>query len=197
MKKIVISILTTILLILGMTTIYATNSYNINIVPSKQQLLPGEEITVTFRLEDIKAEPGIGAVYGKLEYDKEIFEQVVQEDFIQVEGWELPIYNSENEREGTLFLLTETGNTIKENSDIFSIKMKVLDNVKSKDTQIKLTEISSSTGEEDIDIQDVTVDLVIEGNVTKTNALGVYITIGIVAVAVAVLIFVLAFKKKK
>lgn len=197
MKKLFTSIITAILLILFATTIYAANAYNINIVPSKQQLLPGDEITVTFRLEDIQTELGIGAVYGKLEYDKKVFEKVLQDDFSKVEGWELPIYNSENEREGALFLLTETGDTVKENTNIFSIKMKVLDKVPSKNTQIKLTQISSSTGEEDIELQDVAVDFVIEGNMATLEVIWVYIIIGVVAVAVAIVIFVLAFKKKK
>lgn len=195
MKKIVISILTVILLILCATTIYAANAYNINIVPSKQQLLPGDEITLTFKLEDIKIELGIGAVLGKLDYDKKMFYKIEEIDFIKSEGWEKPVYNSKNDKEGTLFLLTETGDTFKENCDIFSIKMKVLDKVPSKNTQIKFTQISSSTGEEDIEIPDVSIDFNVEGNMIE--GIWIYIVIGIVILILIAIILRLLWKKKK
>lgn len=195
MKKLTIAILTIILLILGTTAIYGANAYNINIIPSKQELLPGEEIIVTFRIENINAEPGIGAIYGKLEYDKKIFEKVKQEDFIGVGGWEEPIYNSENEREGALFLLREMGDTIKEDSNIFSIKMKVLDKVPTQSTQIKLTQINSSTGEEDIETQDALVNCMVQGNTIVFETIWIYIAIGLVALIIAIIIIVLAFKK--
>lgn len=111
MKKanaIVIFIIT-ILIISINTPVFATENYSIELKPSKQSLIEGDKIILEFYITDIVANPGIGAVYGELVYDEKVFEKVRQEDFIQSEGWEMPIYNDVNEAEGRWFLLREQG----------------------------------------------------------------------------------------
>lgn len=197
-KKVAIILSLLLLFIISSTIIQAqgAESYNITITPTKQQLLPGDEITVVFQLENIQEELGIGAVFGKLEYDKKIFKKVVPEDFIKAEGWEVPMYNSENESEGNLFLLTETGESAKETTKIFTIKMKVLEEVPSKNTQIKLTNISSSNGEKDLETQDVSVDFTVEGNMTILDSVWFYVGI-IVAIAVVIIGIIMIRKKQQ
>lgn len=121
----------------------------------------------------------------------------MQDDFIKAEGWEEPIYNSENEREGSLFLLTETGDTLKEDTDLFRIKMKVLEKVPTKDTQIKFTQISSSNGEEDIEIADVLTNFKVQGNMTILDSIWIYVAIGVaIVVSIAIAMVVLVRKRK-
>ncbi len=194
-KKYYKVIIVIMMIIIGSSTkIYSMGEYNIAITPSKQNLMEGEEITITFEINDITAQPGIGAIYGELEYDKKIFEKITQEDFIQSSGWELPIYNDATEAEGALFLLRENGDLIKENSTLFTVKLKVQDKVQACNTKIILKNISSSTAEEDIEIADVEIDLSVEGTLNPTIEV---IKWGGIILALIILTAIILIKIKK
>lgn len=197
MKKanaIVIFIIT-ILIISINTPVFATENYSIELKPSKQSLIEGDKIILEFYITDIVANPGIGAVYGELVYDEKVFEKVRQEDFIQSEGWEMPIYNDVNEAEGRWFLLREQGDLITEDSILFKLEMKVLDKVISQDTQIKVCAISASTAEQDVYTKDAILDLSVEGTLVPTQNITL-VLFGVTVIAI-IIIIVLVIKHKQ
>lgn len=201
MKKVeirrIIMFMVIIMMLSISTQVSAVEEYAVKIIPSKQALTEGDEISLTFDITDIATEPGIGAVYGKLEYDKKVFEKVTQEDFTQSEGWEMPIYNGENEGEGALFLMREMGDLIKENSTMFTIKMKVLDKVASQNTEIKLASISASNAEQDVNIQDVAIKCSVEGTLKPGANIAMWVGIALLLIIVIVVITVVIKRKKK
>ena len=135
------------------------NMCDIVLEPSATEVSAGDKLSIKVMMKNVKNQLGIGAILATLDYDKNVFEQVTQDMFVKGEGWDAPVYNSQNEKEGMLFTLTETAVNMKEDNLIFTIEMKVLDNVAAQDTSIKLTEISTSDGEQDIYNDDVALTI--------------------------------------
>ena len=138
------------------------NMCDIVLEPNVTEVTAGGELTINVMMKNIRNNVGIGAILAKLEYDKNVFAQVKQDNFTAGEGWDAPVYNSENEKEGRLFTMTETAENMTSDNSIYTIKMKVLDNVTAQNTNIKLTEISTSDGTLDIYNDDATITITIK-----------------------------------
>ena len=96
MKKKVIAILIVIALVLLANNILAMSELVAQARPSTDELKGEQEVTITFsfdRYQQIKK--GVNAFKAKLEYNKEIFEEVKQSDFQCLNDWEKLQYNQE------------------------------------------------------------------------------------------------------
>ena len=124
--------------------------------PSSTKLNEGEEITITLELSDIKmGQDGINTFGGKLEYDENVFEKVTSD------------YNDEETAKKGTFLATINTGTSK-NQVIGIIKLKVKTNLKSQDTEIKFTSLSS-VAEDTVKLDDQTLKFSVTGTVVPDD----------------------------
>lgn len=100
----------------------------------EEKIEAGKTITINVSLCDINK--NVDTVIATIEYDKDIFEEPVEDDFNPVNNWSYPIYNDEN----GMFLIEKTGGTTT-NETIMSIALKVKENVTAKTTTVSLTDI--------------------------------------------------------
>ena len=135
--------------------------------PSSTKLNEGEEITITLELSDIKmGQDGINTFGGKLEYDENVFEKVKFDDISSQPHWSIDSTDEETKKKGT-FLATINSGTSK-NQIIGIIKLKVKTNLKSQDTEIKFTSLSS-VAEDTVKLDDQTLKFSVTGTVVPDD----------------------------
>lgn len=100
----------------------------------EEKIEAGKTITINVSLCDINK--NVDTVIAMIEYDKDIFEEPVEDDMNPINNWSYPIYNDEN----GMFLIEKTGGTTTDET-IMSIVLKVKENVTQKTTTVKLTDI--------------------------------------------------------
>lgn len=100
----------------------------------EEKIEAGKTITINVSLCDINK--NVDTVIAMIKYDKDIFEEPIEDDLNPVNNWSYPIYNDEN----GMFLIEKTGGTIT-NETIMSIALKVKENVTAKTTTVELTDI--------------------------------------------------------
>lgn len=151
MKKAVnIIIMMIIFLTLISTISYAGTNVELILSSTSQKLYADSTVVFTLKLDNMQeVKKGINVVKAKLEYDKDIFEEVKEIDFKAVNGWEGLQYN-QNTNEFVIY--KKAGTTSKE--DIVEISMKVKEEVKANITNFKVTDMELSEGKEDIIVQD-------------------------------------------
>lgn len=150
-KKKVMLILILIVLILLASNILATSNLVAQVKTSTNELEAGQQVIITFsfdKYEQIKK--GINAFKAKLEYDKEIFEEVKQSDFQCLNDWEKLQYNQAT---GEFIAIKRAGSKAPE--DLVSITLKTKQGVKATSTDIVITDIVTSEGEKDINIVEI------------------------------------------
>lgn len=133
MKKKVI--FTTILVIICLisTTIYGSLSGSLQAIASKTTVSPGEEITITVKVSNITtSNQGVAGFESKLQYDKDVFEEVKVNDITS--SWTV-----ENMDPSTL-LSVMTTNPVSADTNIFTIKMKVKEEAKAGSTTISFSD---------------------------------------------------------
>lgn len=174
MKRKVSSIIL-ILLIFGFFILdVSAKSMNANVTGNLTELKSEQELTVTLRLDqnnDLKK--GINAYKATLSYDKTIFETVMPENFVSQNNWEKLEYNPDT---GEFVAIKRAGTVNAE--DVVQVKLKVKKGMKASKTVVKLKDIVTSEGKEDITINEknVLVDIIkeqvyIPSIVKKTNNL--------------------------
>lgn len=150
-KKKVMLILILIVLILLASNILAMSNLVAQVKTSTNELEAGQQVIITFgfdKYEQIKK--GINAFKAKLEYDKEIFEEVKQSDFQCLNDWEKLQYNQAT---GEFIAIKRAGSKAPE--DLVSITLKTKQGVKATSTDIVITDIVTSEGEKDINIVEI------------------------------------------
>lgn len=154
-NKIAITAIGIMLLILIAINVNATNDLKATLSSSKTQLTKEEEVEITLKFEQYaQIKDGINAYKAKLEYDKEIFKEVLQEDFECQNDWEQLKYNKET---GEFVAIKKAGST--EPEEVVKIKLKVKENVKAKKTEVIASEVVTSEGKEDILIENTKVEI--------------------------------------
>ena len=139
-KKKVMLILILIVLILLASNILAMSNLVAQVKTSTNELEAGQQVIITFgfdKYEQIKK--GINAFKAKLEYDKEIFEEVKQSDFQCLNDWEKLQYNQAT---GEFIAIKRAGSKAPE--DLVSITLKTKQGVKATSTDIVITDIVTS-----------------------------------------------------
>ena len=164
MKK-VISSLTIIMLVLTiiLPTCVLADSFNLSATLSKTQLAPGDEVTLTLKLQNIDmGESGMNAVEAKLEYDEDIFEKVTEDDVNGASAWSIT-YNDEdtNPDKGKMLAMTLKAG-VKVDTTIgtitFRVKNQVSNDAINAAKPIKLKNITGNNGVELISDTDKTIN---------------------------------------
>jgi hypothetical protein len=135
-RILVLSVLVTIIMMLGNTVYAAVELYStVSMQTSKTEFVKNEEVVVNVTLSDIQSENGIIAFGATLEYDKDSL------TFVKMEGkgqWGNPTYNENNGK----FIMDRNGGTTS-NETILQITFKVKENSKAN-TTITLKDIAAS-----------------------------------------------------
>ena len=135
--------------------------------PSSTKLNEGEEITITLELSNIKmGQDGINTFGGKLEYDENVFEKVTSDDISSQNNWSTAYNDEETAKKGTFLATINTGTS--KNQVIGIIKLKVKTNLKSQDTEIKFTSLSS-VAEDTVKLDDQTLKFSVTGTVVPDD----------------------------
>ena len=125
MDKKIISIIVLIILILGCnSTIYAANNA-ITLSKNKNSYIAGDTIQISVDISNISLENGIETVIGTISYNKNLYESCSVEG---KNGWKADF----NEENGKVILQRNDG--MKENGGIFTIKLKLKNDVTEGDT---------------------------------------------------------------
>lgn len=148
MKKKVMLIIGLIALILLASNLLASANLIADLESSESELKGGQEVILTLNFSEYhQIENGLNAYQATLEYNKDIFEEVNQEDFQCLNDWEKLQYNQVT---GEFVAIKKVRNT--EPEDIVSITLRAKPVVKATTTDIKIKDIIASEGEKDIAI---------------------------------------------
>ncbi len=165
-KNVLIKIILFIILITNSTLVSATNqeySFNASATCDKKNVKPGEEVTILVEVSDINmGNNGINTVEGMIKYDENVVEEIKKDSLKAQDGWTVT-YNDEASTLNGKFLAVNLSTGIKENTKLFSIKLKIKSDVtKSTETNIQIKDITSNNGEELITTEDKNIKLNIE-----------------------------------
>lgn len=141
----------------------ANNSFKAVVTPTTAELKANDEIVITLQVKEINmGENGINTVEGTLEYDKEIFEEVKSSSIQNLGSWNTT-YNDEEGSSNGKFLAMNLSN-VKEDSNVFSVKLKIKSDVKeTKETIVKFKGITSNDGTDLVNVGDKTVKIKVAG----------------------------------
>lgn len=178
---------------------------------STSKLKAGDTVEVTLRIANIQAGEGIDAIVATLDYDKNVFEQVLQENFTGMNQWSVNLYSTDT----GIFTMTRSSK-VNTTSDVLKIKLRAKSAVSANSTEIKLKDITASGGAVedggtgDIEVTEVKVNIAKETvqpiqpntNQTDNKATGKIPQTGesiaiIVGISIVVIIAIAAFIKYK
>lgn len=165
----VIGIMTLIISALAVK-VNATGSFNLTVTANKTELKPGDEVTITVGVSDINVgENGINALEGKIEYNKNIFEDVKSSSVQSMSNWSTT-YNDEASSLNGKFLSANVGAGIKENTQLFKITFKLKQEIENvTDTQIYFKNIASNDGTNKVNSETKSVKLKINAPNNNNN----------------------------
>lgn len=156
-KKIIISIAIIILALLLTYNLVTADTIKLEakVSSTETEIKDEQELTITFSLDKYnEIEKGINAYKATLVYDKNIFEEVLEKDFKNQNNWEELKYNKET---GEFIAIKKAGSITPE--DIVKIDLKAKNDLKAGKTDIKITDIVSSEGKADIQINEANVEI--------------------------------------
>ncbi|MCI8394371.1 MAG: hypothetical protein HFH86_02680 [Bacilli bacterium] len=156
MKKVVIKIIFLAIVCFAiMPNIDALSKIDTKLSSNIIELKEGNtvELTLAFdNFEEIKK--GVNAYKGTLEYDKNIFEEIVQSDFACQNNWEELKYNPQTNE---IVAIRKVGTLVGEN--VVKVTLKVKKNVEAAKTIVKIKNLTTSEGKKDIYLNDAQIEL--------------------------------------
>lgn len=120
----------------------ATVSMTLN---SSSKLKAGDTIEITLKIGNITAGDGIDAIVASLDYDKNVFEEVLQSNLVGLNQWNVNIYDTTTQ----IFTMTKSAK-VSTPSDVLKITLRVKNPVNVNSTVVTLKDISASGGAIDI-----------------------------------------------
>lgn len=162
LKKISYTIIGIIFTVIILMTIkvQASDGLKASAQSSKSEVKKTEEVVIMLKLEEHQnIKNGINTYKATLEYDEDIFEEVLEKDFEGKNNWEMLKYNKDTKE---LVSIKKAGSTIPE--EVMEVRLKVKEKIEPKTTEIKIKDIVTSDGKRDIDIDDtkVVIDVIEE-----------------------------------
>lgn len=131
----------------------ASNSLKLIIQNSKDELKETEETIITLKLDEYQdIKNGINAYKATLEYDENVFEQVLEKDFVCKNNWEMLRYNKDTKE---FVAIKKLGSKVPE--EVVSITLKVKEEVEPKKTEVKTKDIVTSDGTKDINVDETKI----------------------------------------
>ena len=154
-KKVAIVLIISLALIIGIVAVQANSSIKNKAVISNSNLKPGEETTITIELEE--ADKEINVYKATLEYDKSIFEEVDQSNFVEQNNWENLMHNKNT---GEFIAINKK--EITKNENVVQITLKVKNDVSTTKTNINIKDVVVSAGIIDIKLDPINIEISIQ-----------------------------------
>ncbi len=140
------------------TTVFAitkTDRIGAKLTSSMEELKSGQEVTITLKFDKYnQISKGINAFKATLQYDENLFEKVTQANFTTKSDWEELKYNAETKE---LVAIKKAGS--KREEDILQLKLKVKNEIEPGKTNVKIGQVVTSEGKEDLLLEDATVGI--------------------------------------
>ena len=144
-RTITITLVALIILIFTNIPSYALG-FIVGVTPAQTTVSPGSTVDVTISVHTMNiGGDGMKVFSGILNYDTNIFEEITAKDITGLNSWEVS-YNAETKK-----ILLDRKDFITEDAEICKITFKVKDGVETENTQIKITNPSTSNNRIDID----------------------------------------------
>lgn len=157
LKKLAFAIIGIIFMLVILITInvQASNSLKAVMQSSKEELKKTEEVEITLKLDEYQdIKNGINTYKATLEYDSDIFEEVLESNFVCKNNWEMLKYNKDTKE---FIAIKKAGSKVPE--DVVTITLKVKEEVEPKVTEVKTKDIVTSDGKKDINIDETKVEI--------------------------------------
>lgn len=156
MKKITFTLIAFLTVnLMFIKTVGASTQIGTKITANTPDVKAGETVEIAISLDNLKdVKKGIDAYIGTIEYDKNIFETVVQGDFTVLNNWEDYKFNLTNNR----FVSYKKVGT-KTDENIAKITLKVKEGIEPKKTTIKVKDVTVSEGKKDIELESTSVNI--------------------------------------
>ena len=155
MKKIVGNIIVFIILILLAGSLLAAENLIAIVSSSVNDLKAGQEVIVTLKFDQYQEiKNGLNAYKATLEYDKNIFEEVLEQNFVCQNDWEELKYNKDT---GEFIAIKKAGSKAPE--EIVKITLKAKEGVKACTTDVKFKDVVTSEGKKDINLSEIKVTI--------------------------------------
>ena len=138
--------------------VYAASGIKAILENDKTELTSGDEVVVTLRFDNYEEiNKGVNAYKATLEYDKSIFEEVLESDFQTLNNWEQLKFNKDT---GEFVAIKRVGSKTPE--EIVKITLRVKENAQAGKEDILIKDIVTSEGKEDIMVGEskITVDII-------------------------------------
>ena len=188
-----------LIIVFIMSVVYATTTFTAKLESNKSVIKAGEEVEVVLKLEGFtENEKGINVLLATIEYDKNIFEKLEENDIELLQFWNSPMYNSENGK-----IILEANEFIATSHNVLKMKLKVKENIaENTTTEVKVKEISASDSQTDIYVEDAVAVLQVEkinGDNANKNSLDNKMLIAVLSMLGIVIIgsICIVFVKKK
>ncbi|MCI5773652.1 MAG: dockerin type I domain-containing protein, partial [Erysipelotrichaceae bacterium] len=140
-------------------TIFGSNHYTVSAneetasTVSETAIRKGEEITITFALDNEINVKDIGVISGNLYYDDQIFEEVKMTDFTLSENWYEFKYNVNNNSFSALRNGDGDGN------EVLTLHLKAKKELYPCDTEVLLTNLKVSNSKDEYEVKDISFNV--------------------------------------
>ena len=163
MSRKICTIIITIVMIMGILNYSEASSFRVIVKADETEVNPGQEVTISLKISNIDmGEHGINVVEGYLKYEDGFFSAM---EMVDENDWKVT-YNNKNGK----FLTSKIIEGIKEEQEILLIKLKVNDDLKEGETEVKLQEITSNDGVNLVSDGNKSIKIKIKGNNSKDNS---------------------------
>ena len=164
MKKTLIIFMMALLVLMACTTVvHATTTFGVSLTPSATSVKQGDTVKVTLAITNLSstdANIGLSALGANIDYDKTVFDALIQDEDIQTDlrmlkqSWDFPKLNDADGK-----IVTATSSYLKTNADLMEITFKVKDSAKLGNTTITLKNIVGSDNVQDIPVADASCQI--------------------------------------
>ena len=182
-------LLLVLILAVGITSVYAAD-FGIQLTGSKDTIKPGETITLQVSLKDIeKMSTGVNVFLATIDYDKNVFEQLKEDDIKTLNNWSGMMYNEDNGK-----IIVENYNFDEEEKAMFEVLLKAKTETKEKQGSISIKGAESSMGITAMKADEASLVVKVQNN--NTMLIIIIGSILILAIGVGMVIYFILKKKK-
>lgn len=160
MKKIIVLSLILLITICSVIDVYATSSFQMSLIASKNEVNKGDEFVVDVKISNIQMDKGIIALGGRIEYDRDSLELQKMEG---QNGWARPSYNDNN---GKFATDRDDYGTVDE--VMFKITFKVKQQSKENLT-ITLNEVAGSNGKDEVKLNNIITNITVKNGISNPD----------------------------
>ena len=183
-KKEIVTLLMVMIFILIFPQMIFARQVEIN--TDKTEIKAGDKITIFVKIKDMSMEEGMNSMQGQLVYDKDDWEQVTKEDIKSKNNWSITYNDEETESEGK-FILINFGSGEVEEQDLLEITLKSKKKIIGKNSEIKLTELYTTDGENMIKMEDQAKNINIQGDMLPLVLISILVLIAVIVVIVIII----------